>query len=523
MKKNLLATLFLLTVMASHCSAGDIYVSLKGSDRASGEENAPVQTIQRALRIAREWRRTSNPKADGGITIHLAKGETFVLDEPLYIRPEDSGMPDSRTVITGATISGGMAEDTSAQNDYPVMERMLAFDKEQEQIVIPAASLKRYGITDITAADKYEMVVHQRWAIAILRIKDIRLSGDKAIVSFRNPESRWEFSHPWPQPVIGEERGSSSFLIRPIPTPSGLLSRLVTVEGSEFGMVHDISFEGVTFENASWERPLKYGHVTLQGGFPIIDAYKLTENEGTPWAPTLENQAWVTRPEAAVSLTYAERVDFKDCTFTRLASTALDYAHHCNDAIIIGNRFENIGGTAIMAGSFGEGPCEVHHPREYTNTGGFVIEGNTIHDATNRDWGAVAIGCGYVRDFTIKGNNVSKVNYSGICVGWGWTPENTGMRNNRIIGNTVSDYARVLYDAGGIYTMSNQPGSLIEKNTVSAPYPSPYATNFRAFPIYFDACTDGYTVRDNSLKVNPSIQKEKYGWNTPGPDMVVEK
>ena len=202
MKKNLLATLFLLTVMASHCSAGDIYVSLKGSDRASGEENAPVQTIQRALRIAREWRRTSNPKADGGITIHLAKGETFMLDEPLYIRPEDSGMPDSRTVITGATISGGMAEDTSAQNDYPVMERMLAFDKEQEQIVIPAASLKRYGITDITAADKYEMVVHQRWAIAILRIKDIRLSGDKAIVSFRNPESRWEFSHPWPQPVI---------------------------------------------------------------------------------------------------------------------------------------------------------------------------------------------------------------------------------------------------------------------------------------------------------------------------------
>ena len=213
----------------------------------------------------------------------------------------------------------------------------------------------------------------------------------------------------------------------------------------------------------------------------------------------------------------------KDCTFTNLSSTALDYAHHCADAMIVGNKFENIGGTSIMAGSFGEGPCEAHHPRNYTNTTGFVIDNNIIHNATTRDWGAVAIGCGYVRDFVIRKNKVSRVNYSGICVGWGWTPEDTGMRNNRIAENTVTDYARILYDAGGIYTMSNQPGSLIEHNTVSAPYPSPYATNFRAFPIYFDACTDGYTVRNNSLSVNSSVQKEKYGWNNPGPKMDVEK
>ncbi|MCM1078900.1 MAG: right-handed parallel beta-helix repeat-containing protein [Bacteroidales bacterium] len=321
--------------------------------------------------------------------------------------------------------------------------------------------------------------------------------------------------------MIGEERGSSSFLIRPVPAPSPLLPRLVTVEGSEFATVHDVVFEGVAFENSAWERPQKYGHVTLQGGFPIVEAYKLTENEGTPWAPALENQAWVVRPEAAVSVAWAERVDFKNCTFRCLASTALDYAHHCADATVTGNRFEHVGGTAIMAGSFGEGPCEAHHPRNYTNTSGFLIEGNTVRDAAALDWGAVGIGCGYVRDFTIRKNTVSKVNYSGICVGWGWTPSDTGMRNNRILENTVSDYARVLYDAGGIYTMSAQPGSLIENNIVSAPYPSPYATNFRAFPIYFDACSDGFTVRNNRLEVNPGVQKEKYGWNNPGPAMNV--
>ncbi|NPD81448.1 right-handed parallel beta-helix repeat-containing protein [Prevotella sp. PINT] len=521
MKRQIL--LLFLVAVNLHCFAGDIYVSVSGSDKAIGDKNAPVQTLQKALRIAREWRRTNNPNMKGGITINLAKGETFVLDEPLYIRPEDSGTTDSPTVIMGGTISGGQADNSCSMDEYPKMERMLAFDKDKEQIIIPAKSLQTYGITNVADAAKYEMVVHQRWAIAILRIKAIRISGNKAIVTFRNPESRWEFSHPWPQPVIGEERGSSSFLMRPIAYPSASLSRLVTIEGSEYASVHDISFKNVSFENASWERPLKYGHVTLQGGFPIIDAYKLTENEGTPWAPTLENQAWVIRPEAAVSVTYAERVNFKDCTFTNLSSTALDYAHHCADAMIVGNKFENIGGTAIMAGSFGEGPCEAHHPRNYTNTTGFVIDSNIIHNATTCDWGAVAVGCGYVRDFVIRKNKVSKVNYSGICVGWGWTPEDTGMRNNRITENTVTDYARILYDAGGIYTMSNQPGSLIEHNTVSSPYPSPYATNFRAFPIYFDACTDGYTVRNNSLSVNSSVQKEKYGWNNPGPKMDVEK
>lgn len=226
MKRQIL--LLFLVAVNLHCFAGDIYVSVSGSDKAIGDKNAPVQTLQKALRIAREWRRTNNPNMKGGITINLAKGETFVLDEPLYIRPEDSGTTDSPTVIMGGTISGGQADNSCSMDEYPKMERMLAFDKDKEQIIIPAKSLQTYGITNVADAAKYEMVVHQRWAIAILRIKAIRISGNKAIVTFRNPESRWEFSHPWPQPVIGEERGSSSFLMRPIAYPSASLSRLAS-------------------------------------------------------------------------------------------------------------------------------------------------------------------------------------------------------------------------------------------------------------------------------------------------------
>lgn len=546
--KRLYISLFTFLFSLFTYAGGVIHVSPSGSDKAQGTKEAPLKTLQRALRMAREWRRTNDQRTQGGITIRLESNAEFVLDEPLYIRPEDSGTPDSKTVITSdgtAVIAGATATDYTPLFEKGwgnQMEPMITFDKDNETITVSVESLKKMGLD----AEKYDslptgegwggapfFVVHQRWAIALLRIKDIRMEGKNAIVTFKNPESRWEFAHPWPQPVFDGDRGVSTFCIVKATPSRNTLNRLVTVEGNEAERVHDIVFNNVTFRYASWERPLRAGHVTLQGGFPIIDAYKLTENEGLPWAKGLENQAWISRPEAAVSITWAERVDFQNCEFSHLASTGLDYTIGCRDITIQDNRFTDIGGTAIMAGSFAEGPTEVHRPYGMTIGGStktldhlyterMLIKGNTIHDATNQDWGAVAIGCGFVRDVTIDSNEISHVNYSGICIGWGWTPDDTGMRNNRIINNKVSDYARQLYDAGGIYTMSNQPGSLIEGNDVSAPCEAPHATNFRAFPIYFDACTDGFTVQNNKLGTT-TLLKEKYGYNTPGPQLIIKE
>lgn len=597
MRRKILTVLF-LTVCGMMVHAGDIYVSPSGCDQHAGTEQQPLKTLQRALRMAREWRRAQDVRAKEDIRILLQSGAVFELDEPLYIRPEDSGMEGSKTVFstTGegrAYISGGRSvgsgrpgqdsyaspriagrpvltravwadgrKYTCASNvPYGEMERILGFDKDSETVTIPAHSLLKYGITHISDAPQLEMVLHQRWATAILRVKDIVLRDGKAILSFCNPESRWEFSHPWPQPLVDGERGSSGFYLRNarqfmdgndewwqdyatgrlyfagktekvfIP----YLNRLVTIEGCLGDKVHDIRFQNIGFVYSSWQRPATHGHVTLQGGFPIVDAYKLTENEGTPWAATLENQAWIERPEAAVSIRNAERVDFTECEFKHLAATALDYVDGCSDITIKGNSFNDIGGTAILAGSFLEGPTEVHRPygmkrdaskdkmlSDESYTSRFLIEGNIIHDATNEDWGAVGIGCGFVRDFIIQKNEISHVNYCGICIGWGWTPDDTGMRNNRILDNVVRDYARQLYDAGGIYTMSNQPNSVISGNTVDAPCEAPYATNYRAFPIYFDACTDGFSVSGNVLKTS-ELLREKYGYNTPGPKLIISE
>ncbi len=512
------------------------------------------ESIHDALRQAREWRRTNDARCQGGITITLQEGR-YYMQEPLFLRPEDSGTKESPLIIRGigekhtSVICGDPRQkhrqiwplkeqdDGLPKNRHddglPTkgMERMISFNKEKRTITIPTPpdSVLRDFVSKNTAESTsrppLEMVVHQRWAIAILRVKDIRVLNDSVTeVSFMEPESRLEFEHPWPQPVIGGERGNSSFLLRTTEQRDGI-EQLVIVDGANY-----VRFEGLTFKHTCWNRPLHKGHVTLQGGFPLVDAYKLKENPGLPWDEGLENQAWIERPVSAVTVRNAHHVDFHSVLFENLAATALDFVDNVSDCVVQKCTFGNIGGTAIMGGSFAESPREVHRP--YTDLAKrcqrLTIKENFVVDAANEDWGAVGIALGYVRHCTISKNHVFFLSYSGICVGWGWTPLNTGMENNRIEGNKVSNYARQLYDAGGIYTLSNQPGSVISGNKISAPYPAPYATNYRGFCIYLDARTDGYTIENNRVvgssdKDTRLIRRDEIGDNHPGPNIIFKQ
>lgn len=591
--------LFITAIISLCChltaSAGDIFMSAtNGNDKASGSKEAPLKTLGQALRQAREWRRLGSSNAEGGISI-IMSGGVYRLYKPLFIRPEDSGTANSPTIIRSAdgeraVISGGIevkgwrkgcddprlpAEVRSkvwvadapmdgnrivetrqlwadghkamraSQFAYGVMERMKAFNTDDESITIPTPK------TDLSHALQLEMTVHQRWAIAILRVKEMKdLGNGLTKVWFHQPENQIEFAHPWPQPVIDGDRGSSSFCLTNAAElldepgewfqdyPSGriyyypedgkdpnrmditvpLLETLMNIGGTRERHVSNIRFENIAFEHSAWRRPLHEGHVTLQGGFRFIDGYKLAE-PGLPHKAELENQAWIARPEAAVTAQFADSIGFSSCTFSHIGATAVDLAYAVSSSDISSCVFTDIGGTAIMAGWFGEQGFETHIPYkpaiDSDMCNRLTIARNTITDAANEDWGCGAVSAGYVRDTDISGNTISHVNYSGICVGWGWTAHESGMRNNRITDNSISDYARQLYDVGGIYVMSNQPGSVISGNTISMPYPAPHATNDRAFCIYFDEATDGYTVSNNKMP------EESYGYNKPGKNLRI--
>ena len=196
----------------------------------------PGESLHDALRQAREWRRTQDACCQGGITIRIKAGR-YRMQEPLFLRPEDSGTADSPTIIVGeegAVICGDSRQQHTQVWPKEGMERILAFDTKTRTITIPAFD------SLWVPPPHLEMVVHQRWAIAILRVKEMKQKDGKIVVSFMEPESRLEFEHPWPQPVIDGERGNSSFLLRTTEQRDGI-EQLVIVDGA-----NHISFQGLT-------------------------------------------------------------------------------------------------------------------------------------------------------------------------------------------------------------------------------------------------------------------------------------
>ena len=585
--------------------AGEIYVSLQGNDKNSGTKEAPFYTLNRAIKQAREWRRLNRPEIAGGIYIRLEEG-VYAQRNSLFLRPEDSGTPDSPTVICAVdgahpVISGGVAVtgwkrgcnhpaipeklkqkiwsaeaplignrrvetrqmwvnghkvQRAAQFPDGGLEQMIDFNPEEQTITIPVS--QNVNPKRLQNAGQLEMIVHQRWAIAILRVKSIDAKDGQAVVRFHEPESHLEFAHPWPQPVIGGEKGNSSFCLTNAlelldqpgewfqEYPSGTiyyypqagenmetaeviipaLETLVTIDGTLSRPVKHIQFNGITFEHTSWMRPSYQGHVTLQGGFPLLDAYKLQE-PGLPEKAELENQAWIIRPETAIRVRGAEHIDFKHCTFRHLSSTGLDYEWAVTASSVEDCQFTDIGGTALLVGAFPDGGFETHVPfipadvRELCSH--ITIRNNFISNVTNEDWGCVGIGAGYVRNMDISHNEVCHLNYSGICVGWGWTSLESGMCNNRIEANYVHHFARRLYDAGGLYTLSNQPGSVMRNNRIEHLIEAPYATNDRAFYIYLDEATDGYTMENNwcpTERFDSNRPGKKNVWKNNGPQVA---
>jgi len=224
------------------------------------------------------------------------------------------------------------------------MDRILSWDHSTESCEIPKPNF------DLSNAVGMEMFIQQWWAVAILRIKNIQVNGDSARLTFYQPESRIQSEHPWPAPWMSKKTGNSAFYLTnaiqfldepgewyldlknrkvyywprdaenlntaDVVAPD--LETLVKIEGTIDNPVSYVYFQGISFMHASWLRPSESGHVPLQAGMYLIDAYKL-KIPGTPGNKGLENQAWVGRPRAAVEVSYANHINFEACRFQHLA------------------------------------------------------------------------------------------------------------------------------------------------------------------------------------------------------------
>lgn len=597
--------LFLFPSLAGVASPAALWVSPEGNDAHPGTVDAPLRTLDMALRQVREWRRLEDPRVEAGAFITL-RGGTYPLLEPVRIRPEDSGTGAGPTVIRAAEgerpiLSGGLPVTGWERVEGPVsglpasaagrvwvapaplvggrplsfrdlwigerrgirareadggqLERLLAWDKEKREGWIPWPE----GL-QVRQPGQMELVVHQMWAIAILRVKTLEIVGEQARLTFHEPESRVQFEHPWP-PVVISESGNSAFYLsnslafldepgewyqsvpdgrlyywpradedlRAVPVVAPVLETLVEIHGTLDRPVAHLQLEGLQFSHTTWMRPSEAGHVPLQAGMYLLDAYKLLV-PGTPDKKGLENQAWIGRKPAAVELTASQHLCFAGCRFEHLAASGLDFIKGSFRDVVEGNLFRDIGGSGLVAGAFPDGGFETHLPYDPADERELCrflrIANNLVTDVANEDWGCVGILAGYVRDSEIAHNTINDVSYTGISLGWGWTKSVNCMRNNRVHANHIHHFGKHMYDTGGIYTLSPQPNSFITANRVHSIYRPAYVHDPNHWSyLYLDEGSSFIIVQDNwteGLKYSTNANGPGNTWENNGPEVAEE-
>jgi len=534
----------------------------------------PDSSLQDAVRKAREMRRLGKANE---VTLHLSAG-TYYLYEPLRLRPEDSGLriEGNGAVITGGMpitdwkrqgkylvasvpdfngrpidfrqlyINGQKATRARDVSDFEQMHRIRTYDKRNHVLWVPKKAVEKI-VNSKSANSKYlELVLHEMWCSTNLRIKSMTVQGDSVAVRFHDPEAKLQFEHPWPSPMTPDTKHPSPFYltnalelldepgewyhdirehkvyymprkgetIREAIVP--VLPTLMEFIGSPERPVRNITIKGVAFHHTTWMRPSEQGHVPLQAGMYLTEAYKLRPQIDRPNNHKLDNQGWLGRADAAVELRWTENCSFDQCRFEHLGGSGLDYVEGCRGGSTTRCTFTDIAMNGYVCGSFSPEGLETHLPYQPTDfrevCTGQEVSNCHFYNVTNEDWGCVAIAAGYVSGINIEHNTIHDVSYTGISLGWGWNRDLVCMKDNKVHANLIYNYAQHMYDCAGIYTLGNQPGTVISENVVrDIAKPSYVHDPNHWFYLYTDEGSSNITLRDNWTP------EEKFLKNANGP------
>ena len=535
----------------------------------------PDSSLQDAVRKAREMRRLGKANE---VTLHLSAG-TYYLYDPLRLRPEDSGLriEGDGAVISGGMpitgwkrqgkwlvasvpdfngrpvdfrqlyINGEKAVRARDVSDFEQMHRIMTYDKKNHVLWIPKAAATPLLRGGVKGGGEYaELVLHEMWCSTNLRIKSMTVQGDSVAVRFHNPEAKLQFEHPWPSPMTPDTKHPSPFYltnalelldepgewyhdirehkvyymprkgetIREAIVP--VLPTLVEFIGTPERPVRNITIKGVAFHHTTWMRPSEQGHVPLQAGMFLTEAYKLRPQIDRPNNHKLDNQGWLGRADAAVELRWTEGCHFENCRFEHLGGSGLDYVVGCKGGTTTRCTFTDIAMNGYVCGSFSPEGLETHLPYQPTDFREVCTHQEVanchFYNVTNEDWGCVAICAGYVSGINIEHNTIHDVSYTGISLGWGWNRDLVCMKDNKVHANLIYNYAQHMYDCAGIYTLGNQPGTVISENVVrDIAKPSYVHDPNHWFYLYTDEGSSNITLRDNWTP------EEKFLKNANGP------
>jgi hypothetical protein len=500
-----------------------LHVSPAGSDDNPGTAERPFSSVAKARDAVRDL--NHDMKDDIIVTVH---GGTYPVSETIVFDYRDGGTNGHSIIYRAASgeapiISGGRrirgweradgGERWRAKCAIPNFRQLWVGGRRaprasgappdgialhgDDGYTVPSAGMASWrNPTDIELC--YAVV----WAHTRCKVSRIVAEGDHAVITMLQPwfamarakegvhvelpssiENALELLDEPGEWYLDRAEGAVYYMPRSGEDMSAVeviapaVEKLIELRGTLEQPVRNIRFEGITFAHAGWLRPSEIGHVDVQANFILrIDEKKLFRENF--W--TAVHNEHIKSPSNIVCRA-AERVHFERCTFTKLGSGGIDIEFGSHDNVIDGCEFSDMAGTAIQIGDVLKDDHHPDDPRKIVK--GNRITNNTIHDVCVEYRGGVGIFGGYTEATVIAHNDIHDLPYSGISLGWGWGEEDAGggaehyyqpfryetptpAKDNRIEYNHIHKVMQAGEDGGAIYTLGNQPGTVIRGNHI---------------------------------------------------------
>lgn len=510
---NQLASLFLksfmivlvFSLLSFSAMAEYFYVSQKGSDSNPGTLEKPFATLEKAKE------EVQNSIRKNGEDVHyiFLEGGRYEIEDPILFDSEVfSG--NSKVFIKGITdenpvISGGKKILNWNKNDNNIwvakIPKDLAIspnelffgDKRATRARFPNEGYLRvkkvgkdrrtnffFNKNDFPIPEStkgVEIVLLHDWSISRVGVKEINAKKNKLTatdsIGTKSPDffnlNQWEkdpryylenaiefldADYEW---FYNAQNHSIHLKLPENETPKNqevivpFAESLIQIKGTEEKSLNNIHFEGITFQHCAWEIP--------EQGYCGVQACYYDARPKTGW----------TEVPAAVKVEWAENCSFSKCEFKNLGTSGLWIATGSKHCTIDASLFEDISANGVM---IGEGRDRFINDTVWWKVApeqvalGNRIESSTITNCGVRFFGAIGIWCGFTAQTEIKNNEIYNLPYSGISIGWEWSPIPTPCRENIIDGNHIHHILKKLSDGGGIYMLGLQPGSKLVNNHI---------------------------------------------------------
>lgn len=528
--------------VALHAGAGpalaeDVHVSPLGDDAAAGTETQPFRTVQRAQRAVRQ--RIAGGLSEA-ITVIL-HGGVYELSEPLVFGPADSGTESAAITYTAranesVVISGGsrisnwkVSADGHWTAQVPDAKagrwffRQLVVDGKQavrarwpdKDDGLRIASVDQ-SVTNFTFKDDLppgnlagqgaELVVFEHWSITRGLIT-ASVNGQITTATPMGWIGHGQYTTAVPgrfcfieharaaldQPgewFLDKATGTLHYIPREGEVPAKTvaiaprLERLVVIAGTKGKPVRNIRFKGIRFEHADFPLP----------------AVGYNEIQAAHYGTTMKDRTFVR--SVAIECAWAERVRFERCGFAHLNPSGIGLGPGCKHNAIVGCTVEDIGGNGVMIGWRGVGELDGENLASDWKDPTDAPTGNEIVNCIVRRCGLDSRGgCGVFAAFSvdtrIAHNHIHDLPYTGISIGFRWTPTPTTQTRCVVEHNHIHDVMKQLADGGGIYTLGIQPGTVLRANHIHDVHRRKQAVGAPNNGFFIDQASQGYHFENN--------------------------